>query len=161
MFERTATDLDTQPTTTQQRLTLALKNARLLPDGCCCLNSTGSKILFSINWRRVNLGLNVAPYEEVSWGEVRWPWRPSHRSAPSNAAIVVCGGEMLILKRILLPVSLRQQQPGILNSHVSLCCVVVAYVSRSVAVRSNICCKLVRNTFFFSEYLSVFAWFET
>jgi len=30
MFQPTATDLDTQPTTTQQRLTCALKNARLL-----------------------------------------------------------------------------------------------------------------------------------
>jgi len=30
MLERTANDLDTQPTTTQQRLMCALKNARLL-----------------------------------------------------------------------------------------------------------------------------------
>ena len=49
MFKREATDLDTQPTTTQHRLTCALKNARLLPDGCCCLNDKGNEILFSIN----------------------------------------------------------------------------------------------------------------
>ena len=60
MFERTGTDLDTQPTTTQQRLTRALRNARLLPDGCCCLNSPDNKTLFRINWRRVNQELSVA-----------------------------------------------------------------------------------------------------
>ena len=71
MFKRTATDLDTQLTTTQHRLTCALKNARLLPDGCCYLNNTGNKILFKINWRRVNQGLNVAQQEEIYWCEVR------------------------------------------------------------------------------------------
>jgi hypothetical protein len=33
----------------QQRLTCANKNARLLPDGCCCLNDKGNEILFRIN----------------------------------------------------------------------------------------------------------------
>jgi hypothetical protein len=27
-----------------------LKNARLLPDVCCCLSNTGNKIVFRINW---------------------------------------------------------------------------------------------------------------
>jgi hypothetical protein len=35
MFKRTANDLDIQPTTKQQRTTCALKNIRLLPNGCC------------------------------------------------------------------------------------------------------------------------------
>jgi hypothetical protein len=61
MFKSTATDLDTQPTMAQQRLTCALKNARLLSHGCCCLNNTGNKILFRINWRRLNQGFNLAP----------------------------------------------------------------------------------------------------
>ena len=48
-----------------------------------------------------------------------------HSPATSNAAIVVSVGEMLILKRISLPVSLRQhQQQGsnlvFLTAHVSL-----------------------------------------
>jgi hypothetical protein len=42
------TNLETQPTT-RQRLTCALKNARLLPDGCCCLKEKGNEILFRIN----------------------------------------------------------------------------------------------------------------
>jgi len=29
--------------------------------GCCCPNNTGNKILFRINWRRVNQIFNVAP----------------------------------------------------------------------------------------------------
>ena len=47
MFKRTAIDLDTQPTTTQQRLMCALKNTTLLPDGCFCLTDKGNEILFS------------------------------------------------------------------------------------------------------------------
>ena len=49
MFKRTATDLDTQLTKMQQRLTCANKNVRLLPDGCCCLNDKRNEILFRIN----------------------------------------------------------------------------------------------------------------
>ena len=49
MFKFTATDLDTQPTTMQQRLMCSLKNARLLSDGCCCLNDKGNEILCRIN----------------------------------------------------------------------------------------------------------------
>jgi hypothetical protein len=48
MFKRTATDLDTQPTATHQRLTCALKNARLLLDVCSCLNDKGNEIFFRI-----------------------------------------------------------------------------------------------------------------
>jgi len=44
-----STGLDTQPTTTQQRMMCALKNARLLPDGCCCLSDKGNENFFSIS----------------------------------------------------------------------------------------------------------------
>jgi hypothetical protein len=53
MFRCMTTNLETQPTTMQQRLTCALENAGLLPDVCCCLNNMGNKILFRINWRCV------------------------------------------------------------------------------------------------------------
>jgi len=49
MFKCTATVLNTQPTVTQQRLTFAVKNARLVPDGCCCLSDKGNEILFRFN----------------------------------------------------------------------------------------------------------------
>ena len=58
MFKHMATDLDTQPKTTQQSLKFAFKNVRLLPDGCCCLKNTSKKIHFRIKWRRVNQGFN-------------------------------------------------------------------------------------------------------
>jgi hypothetical protein len=61
MFKHTATNLDTQLTTTQQRLMCALKNARLLPHDCCCLVSMGNKILYRIKWWRGNRGFSVAP----------------------------------------------------------------------------------------------------
>jgi len=38
-----------RPTTTQQRLTCTLKNARLLPVCCCCLSDKGNEIIFCIN----------------------------------------------------------------------------------------------------------------
>ena len=89
MFKSTTTDLDTQPTTTQQRLTCTLKNARTLPDSRCCLKNTGNNIFFfRINWRLVNHEFNVAPQEEVYlvWGPVIWeavllarPVQSSHR----------------------------------------------------------------------------------
>ena len=68
----------------------------------------------------------------------------SHLAAPSNPAIVVSGDEMLI------PLSLKQQQPSgnnlaFLSAYVSHRCFVVGCEPRSVAVRLNICCKLVRN----------------
>jgi hypothetical protein len=50
MFKHTVTDLDTQPTMMQQRLTCALKTPWLQLDGCCCLSDMGDKILFRINW---------------------------------------------------------------------------------------------------------------
>jgi hypothetical protein len=41
-----------------------------------------------------------------------------------------------------------KQQPGMFESRVNLCCVVVGCLLRSVAVRLNMCYKLVRNTTF-------------
>ena len=55
----------------------------------------------------------------------------------------------LILKRILLPL--------LLSAHVSLCCVVIVCISRSVAVGLFICYKLVQNTAFFSP--RILQWF--
>ena len=49
MFKRATTDLDKQSTTTQQRLKFAIKNARLLPDGCCAINDKENEIVFGIN----------------------------------------------------------------------------------------------------------------
>jgi hypothetical protein len=70
-------------------------------------------------------------------------------------------------ERILLPVLLRQHQPSdsnlaFLSAHVRLFCVVVGCLSRSVAVRLDICSKLVRKTTSPPpppEYHSGIAWF--
>jgi hypothetical protein len=51
MLKHMATDLNTKLTTMQQRLLCALKDTRLVPDFCCCLNDGGSKILFRIYWQ--------------------------------------------------------------------------------------------------------------
>jgi len=44
MFKSTATDRDTQPKTTHQKLKRAINNGR-----CCCLHDTSNEILFTIN----------------------------------------------------------------------------------------------------------------
>jgi hypothetical protein len=62
---------------------------------------------------------------------------------------------MMILRRILLPVSLRQQQPGIFErTHHSL-----SAVYRGVLL--NICSKLVRNSTFFQNNSVVLLDFQT
>ena len=61
MFKHTATDLDKHPTPMQQRLRWALKNERMVPDGCWCPNDRGNIILFRINWRCVKEEFNVTP----------------------------------------------------------------------------------------------------
>jgi len=50
----------------------------------------------------------------------------------------------VILKKVLLPISVRQQQPSsknlaFLSTHFSLCCVYFGMVLRSVAVRLSFC----------------------
>jgi len=96
---------------TQQRLMCVLKNARPLPDGCCLLNDTGNEILFRINTSlplTMITGLDRASqclglpghqtsYQWTSYGTTLKPW------------FTHC---QLILKRIILPVLLRQQKPS-------------------------------------------------
>jgi len=127
---------------------------------CCYLNDKGNEILFRINispplimitrldgvghWFGLP-GYRTSHHWTSSYGATLKPWFTFHQ---------------LILKRILLPVLLRQQQPGMFERNRQsrlyrrLCIQVVA-------VCLNICSELLWNTTFFSEYLSGFAWFPT
>jgi len=75
MYKITATDFDTQPTKTQEGLTCALKDARLLPDGYCYLNVEGNEKLFRINI--------YPPFTTVTGldGESQWLGLPRHRTS--------------------------------------------------------------------------------
>jgi hypothetical protein len=66
MFKRTATDLNTQ-LMTKQRLMCTLKNARLLPDGYCCLNNTGNEIA-SESTGEMEIRALVWPHRKTSIG---------------------------------------------------------------------------------------------
>ena len=74
MFKPTATDLNTQPTVTQQRLTCAVKNARLLPDGSGCLSDKGNEIF------RINIS---PPLTKVAGLDraCQWLGLPGHRTS--------------------------------------------------------------------------------
>jgi hypothetical protein len=114
--------------------------------------STGDVYIRDLMW---------SPQEEVHWCEVSWPGRPSHWPVPSNPVFVVSCGEMLLLKRISFPLSVRQKQPSgsnlvFLSAHVSLCYVVVGCVSRLLAVRLNIRSKFVQTT---TSYFRILQWF--
>jgi hypothetical protein len=79
------TDLDIQPKTKQQSLKCALKNIRLLPDGCCCLNNTRNKIYFRIKWRRASQGF-IGPIRRspLVWGPVTREAKPLARPVQSS-----------------------------------------------------------------------------
>ena len=81
--------------------------------GCCCLNDTGNTILF-----RINISMQHKTIAELE-GTGQWLGLAVHRTSRQWTSSY--GGTLkpwftrrqLILKRILLPVLLRQQQPGI------------------------------------------------
>ena len=165
MFKRVATDLDTQSTTTQQKLTCALKNARLLPGGCCGINDNGNEIVF---------GINISPSLTMIAGldgADQWLGLPGHRT--SHQWTISCGPTLkpwftyrqLILQMILLPVLLRPQQPSRNNlafwAHTSVSAASLSAVYRGrwphIWTSALNCYEI--QIFFFSEYFSGFAWF--
>jgi len=75
MYKITSTDFDTQPTTAQERITCALKNARLLPDGYCYLNVKGNEILF-----RINISPPLTTVTGLD-GASQWFGLPGHRTS--------------------------------------------------------------------------------
>ena len=116
--------------------------------GCCCLNDKGNEILFRINispplitiaeLHGAGLWLGLPGY----WTSHQWT---SSYEATLKPQFTCC---QLILKWILLPISLRQQQPDTFESNINLCCV-VGCVSRSVAVCSDITLNLYEMLLFF------------
>ena len=161
MFKRLTTNRNTQEKTTQQRLTWALKNAGLLPDRCCCLGDKGNDILFRMNISQ--------PHTTVTGldGAGQWVGPPGHRTSHQLTSSYWATlkswftRRQVLLKRILSPVLLKQQQPPgrnveFLRANAFLCCFVVCCVLRSVAVRLNTRSKLVRNTTLFFRILQWF-----
>jgi hypothetical protein len=70
MFKRMTINLSVK-LTTQHRLMCVLKNARLLPEGCCFLRDKGNEILFRIN---ISLPLNNDCWIGRGW-PMSWPPR--------------------------------------------------------------------------------------
>ena len=154
MFKRMATDPNTQPTTMQQIQMCAIKNARLLPDGCRFLNNTGNEILFRIN---ISQPLTIAGLEGVDL-QLGLPghWTSHQWTSPYEATLKPwCTLTSWSWKVSYCPYfwgSSNHQAATwhFLSTHVSLWHV-VSRVTRSVAIRLNICSKLAQNTTFFSE----------
>jgi len=164
VFGCAATDINTQPTVTQQRLTFAVKNARLLPNGCCCLSDKGNESLFRINISpplTTIAGLKTAGQRlGLPGNRTLHQWTSSYRA--TLKPWLTC--HQLILKRTFLPILLRQQQPS--GSY-------LAFLSTYQSLpHHQLCIKVGGHTFehllqigtkynFFSEYFSDFAWCPT
>jgi hypothetical protein len=132
----------------------ALKNAILVPDGCCCLTGKGNERSSSestshhhlqrlMDWTRedndlasqvtrphTNQLLPIGPHQSPDLQIASWFWRGSF--------CPYCWGS-----------SNHQADTWHFWTHISLYLVIVGCVSRLVAVHLNTCSKLVRNTTFF------------
>jgi hypothetical protein len=60
----------------RQRMMCSLKNTRLLPDGCYCLNDMGNKILF-----RINISPPLTTIAALDGADL-WLGFPGHRTSP-------------------------------------------------------------------------------
>ena len=134
-----------------------------LPEAC---NSCMTGLRLTLHFSSKNIspplmkidGMNVVG----QWLGLPGHWT-SHQWTPSyGSTLKPCfTSHQLILKTVLFPVSLREQQPpgsnlAWLSSHVSLCCVHVGVgvgvgvgcLSRSMSVRLNMCSELLLNITF-------------
>jgi len=113
----------------QRRLTFAIKNAWLLPDGCGSHRDKDNEILFTISISpplTTIAGLDVADLWLGLPG-----YRTSQQCTSSYGATLKVGDS----EEDIIALLLRLRQPsgsnqGFLNAHVSLCCFVVGFVSR-------------------------------
>ena len=120
----------------------------MLPDGCGWLSNTGKGILYRINWRRVIQGFKCGPIEISSLvcGPVTWEAKPLALPVQSSDRCMWrldVGYKEYLISLIVEAATNIRQQPGRFERTRHLCCVVVGYVSRSVAVPLNICSVLV------------------
>jgi hypothetical protein len=119
MFKRTATDLITQPPTTQQRLACALNNATLLlPKLATC---------------KSRLYCNPKGRSHLVWGPVTWEAKPLARHVQSSGRFNWRWD--VATEEDLIALSLRQQQPSdkklaYLTAHVTLWCVFIGVGGR-------------------------------
>ena len=125
------------------------------PRETCGSGTTG--LQFTLHVRSENISLPLTMITGFDREGV-WLRLPGHQTSHQHTSSCVTtlqpwlSCHQLILKRILLPILLGQQQPSGRNlaflSHINLCSVVIACVSRLEVVRLNICSKLVWNTTF-------------
>jgi hypothetical protein len=117
----------------------------VLPDGCCCLNNTGNKILFRINWQCVNRDLMWSHMKSIGVRSSDLEGQAIGQPPPFQQSFkwwwdVDSDGDLI---------SLINGAAGSWHfwAHISLCCV-VGCVLRLVAICLNTCSKLVWNTVF-------------
>ena len=133
--------------------------------GCCYLSSEGNTILFRIN---ISLPLKMIAGLDRADQCIGLPGhQTSHQKTSSYGATLKpwFTHHQLLLRRNILAVLLRQQQPSgskltLLGTYSCLCHIVVGCISRSLAIRLNICSKLVWNTAFFRNTLVILLDFQ-
>jgi len=118
-----------QPTATSWQWHSWSWHVRSKVQGCCLMVATASMNGQSLPFQdRLSMCKSMLPCSLIGrrplvWGPVTWEAKP--RACPIQSSDIN-GRDMLIQKRFLLPISLRQQQPhqAYLSAHISLCCVV-------------------------------------
>ena len=132
MFKRKATDRDTQPTTTQWRRTVALKIARLLPDGCCCcLSDKGNEILFRIFSPPVTTIAGLDGCGPMAWPSTSPDLTPMDFFLYGHIKVLIFTLPVYS-KEDLIASIFEGSNLAYLSAYVGLCCVVFGCVSRSV-----------------------------
>jgi hypothetical protein len=121
----------------------------------CGSSMTGLWLTLHIRYKDISPPFTIAGLDRVSQWLVLPGHQTSHQCTSLYAATLKTWFKncQLILKWILLPLLLRQQQPSgnnlaFLSAHISLCWV-IDFVLMSVAIRLNFCSKFVRNATFF------------
>ena len=133
MFKRKATDRDTQPKTTQWRRTIALKIARLLPDGCCCccLSDKGNEILFRIFSPPVTTIAGLDGCGPMAWPSTSPDLTPMDFFLYGHIKVLIFTLPVYS-KEDLIASIFEGSNLAYLSAYVGLCCVVFGCVSRSV-----------------------------
>jgi hypothetical protein len=159
MFKRTAIDLDTQPTTAQQRLTCGAQNYQFVAADSTIREMRSSSE--STSHRHVQSSLDWTGWTKALISQVAGSLTNGFNSFGATLKPRFTRRQLILKMDLIASIAeAAATNWHFFSTHVSLWCVVVGCVPRSVAVHLNICSKLVKNTTFFRNTSAVLLHFQ-